>query len=46
MSDQLSSAILRFIAHLVSKDFDQIPTDLDAMVEAVQVEHIRLTLGC
>lgn len=31
VSPSLSSAILQFIAHLVSKDFDRIPGDLDAM---------------
>ena len=31
VSSSLSSAILQFIAHLVSKDFEKIPADLDAM---------------
>ena len=31
VSKDLSTAILRFIAHLVSKDFEAVPGDLDAM---------------
>ena len=31
VSKDLSTAILRFIAHLVSKDFEKVPADLDAM---------------
>jgi hypothetical protein len=31
VSKDLSAAILRFIAHLVSKDFEAVPADLDAM---------------
>ncbi|ABO97192.1 predicted protein, partial [Ostreococcus lucimarinus CCE9901] len=31
VSKDLSAAILRFIAHLVSKDFEAVPGDLDAM---------------
>lgn len=31
VSPSLSTAILQFIAHLVSKDFDAVPGDLDAM---------------
>lgn len=31
VSKDLSAAILRFIAHLVSKDFEKVPADLDAM---------------
>ena len=31
VSPELSVAILSFISHLVSKDFDQVPADLDAM---------------
>ena len=31
VSKDLSRAILSFIAHLVSKDFDGVPADLDAM---------------
>ena len=31
VSPELSTAILSFIAHLVSKDFEKVPADLDAM---------------
>ena len=31
VSPELSNSILAFIAHLVSKDFDRVPADLDAM---------------
>ena len=31
VSPELSTAILSFIAHLVSKDFERVPADLDAM---------------
>jgi len=31
VSDELSTATLKFIAHLVSKDFERVPADLDAM---------------
>ena len=31
VSPELSAAILSFISHLVSKDFEQVPADLDAM---------------
>lgn len=31
VSSELSTAILSFIAHLVSKDFENVPADLDAM---------------
>ena len=31
VSKDLSKAILNFIAHLVSKDFDSVPGDLDAL---------------
>jgi predicted unusual protein kinase regulating ubiquinone biosynthesis (AarF/ABC1/UbiB family) len=31
VSSELSTAILSFIAHLVSKDFEKVPADLDAM---------------